>query len=292
MARSAAGAEGALAAAFERAVAGDARALHDVLARGSGLPGTRANLPLADAFAELARARGAAADPILVALVKLDPDAARGGTALEFLPVCGVAGLGARAAQDDTAYARGLEVLHHAADDLRFRVRAEVCRALARIGARRGVELATDVAPWMDGFFHAAAVVTALGDAQWLARLEHAAVVLARLEEGFALARDASRAAARYPGRKALVDALATTPAAAAARFGVPVFDTLERWAAATHDPELREAIEKNLGGSRLAGRFAAEVQNVRAALSSSEAPRRDPRSYVGPTRGRGKKKR
>jgi hypothetical protein len=183
-----------------------------------------------------------------------------------------------------------LDVLHAAADDLRFRVRDAVPRGLARIGATRGDALVADVAPWMDGFFHAAAVLLALANEAWLTRVADHAEAARRLDEAFVLARDAARATFRYPGHKALVDALAVAPGACAARFGVPIFDLLERWAQ-VKEPILREAVAKNLRGARLANRFAPDIARVERALAASEPERRDPRSYVGPTRGRGKAK-
>jgi hypothetical protein len=280
----------ALGAALDRAISGDTRALYDLLARGSGLPGTRPNLSLAEQFGDECSARGAVADRVAVALAALDPDVAKGGTALEFLPVCGVTALGARAATDRAAARRMLATMHDCADDLRFRVRDAVVAGLARVGSKRGEALVDEVASWTDGFFHAAAVVRALAVPAWLSTIGAHAGVIARLDESFALARDATRAAARYPGHKALVEALASTPGVAAARFGVPVFDMLERWTA-VKEPALRDAIAKNLGGSRLAGRFGVEIARVKQALAATAPVPRDPRSNVGPTRKRGKRR-
>ena len=104
----------------------------------------------------------------------------------------------------------------------------------------------------------------------------------AELEADFRNVRDLSES-------KALVEALGATPAAVAARFGVPVFDMLVRWSA-TKEPFLREAIEKNIAGSKLTGRLSSELARVRAALGETAPVRRDPTTYVGPTRGRGRK--
>jgi hypothetical protein len=142
----------------------------------------------------------------------------------------------------------------------------------------------------MDGYFHAAAVLRALSDPRWLTRFPSAGIVIERLDEGFELAKNAPRATARYPGFKSLIEVLAVAPVEAAARFGVPVFDLIARWSS-TKDPVLREVVDKILSAPKLAGRFNAELAQTRAALTATEAPRRDPRSYVGPTRGRGKKK-
>jgi hypothetical protein len=279
----------ALTQALDVAVNGDPRGLYELLARVGGLPGPRANAGVVLAFANECSARGKNADALVTTMATLHVDTAPGASKYEIIPMCGVAALGARAASDPSAM-RALATLHDCAEDLRFRVRDGVAEALARIGEQRGEALAHDLASWMDGYFHAAAVLRALSDPKWLTRIPHAAIVVARLEEGFELAKNAPRAVARYPGFKSLLDALAVAPVEAAARFGVPVFELLARWST-TKDPALREVIEKILSAPRLSGRFAAEVAHTRSALTATEAPRRDPRSYVGPTRGRGKKK-
>src|SRR5579859_6429088 len=148
-----------LSRALDAAIRGSDEALRALLARGSHLPGTRANLPLADAFAALCRARRGSGDAVALALAHLSPDAAPGASALEFLPVCGVLALAARAAADEAVRRKYLGELHARADDLRFRVRDAVVAGLARVGAAAGEALVRDVAPWMDGYFHATAVV-------------------------------------------------------------------------------------------------------------------------------------
>jgi len=280
-----------LSRALAEAVAGKPQSLMDLLARGSRLPGTRANMDLAEAFAQQCRSLGARADAVALALARLPPDEAPGATAREFLPVCGLLAIGARGAADERARKRMVSELHAHADDLRFRVRDAVVQALARVGTAAGESLVRDVASWMDGYFHAAAVLRALAEDPWLAALHEAAPVVERLDEAFVLVRDAPRAAARWPGHKALLEALAAAPAPIAARFGVPVFDLLERWAA-TRDPALQEALAATLDSRRLAGRFGAEIGRVRAAVAAHRPAPRNPDHDVGPTRDRSKARR
>src|SRR5882724_242961 len=93
-----------LGAAIERACRGPVDSLSDILCRGSGLPGPRANMNLAAIFAAECASRGAACDRAILYLAALDADAAPGGgsgtygagSELEFLPVCGVMAAGAR----------------------------------------------------------------------------------------------------------------------------------------------------------------------------------------------------
>jgi hypothetical protein len=275
-----------LSRALDEAIAGRRGALFELLARGSRLPGPRAHGALADAFAQACRARGASADTLAMAMARLSADEAPGATALEFLPLCGVLAIAHRAAADETVRAAFVTELHVHADDLRFRVREAVIDGLARIGSVTGDALIEQVAPWMDGYFHAAAVLTALARETWLTNLHDAAPTIVRLDEAFALARDAPRAAARYPGHKALLDALKATPPRVAVRFGVPVFDMWTRWGAVA-DPVLRELLRTALRDAKLAGRFRSELDRVSRALDASEPPPRNPDHDHGPSRDR-----
>jgi hypothetical protein len=141
----------------------------------------------------------------------------------------------------------------------------------------------------MDGYFHAAAVLRALAAPAWLGAIEEPAPVFERLDEAFALVKNAPRAAARYPGHKALIEALRKTPRQLAVRFGVPLFDVLLRWAK-TSDPILRTIPAAVLDDTKLASRFHADVARLRATLDASLPPPRNPDHDFGPTRRRGKK--
>jgi hypothetical protein len=143
----------------------------------------------------------------------------------------------------------------------------------------------------MDGYFHAAAVVRALGTESWLSALRDADAAVARLDDAFRLLREAPRAAARYPGHKALLEALEEAPGALAMRFGMPVVDMIVRWAGAA-DPVLRELVEKAIARRKLTARFSADLDRVRGALASSAPPVRNPDHDHGPTRNRSKGRR
>jgi hypothetical protein len=265
------------------------RALYAFLCRTSHLPGPTANLELARVFGTMCTMHGSKGEKLAFTMAALDADEAPGGTELEFLPVCGVLAAAACATANPKSRADMLDLLHDRADDLRYRVRDAVVEGIAKIGSADGDALALDVASWMDGYFHAAAILRALAHENWLPHLHDAAIVAMRLDEAFALAKDAPRAAARYPGRKALIDALSVTPGLLANRFGVPIFDLIEKWSKVV-DPDLRVAIEKMIGGKTLLARYRDDVDRIRKALKASAPVARDPRSYVGETRKRGKK--
>jgi hypothetical protein len=276
-----------LGPAIDHAIQGRKDRLFDILARGSRLPGPVHNEALADAFAQACRGRGAVVDKLLFAMCALSADQAPGATPLEFLPVCGIVAVGARGVADPKARQRALEELHARADDLRFRVRDTVVVALGQVGGVEGDALAESVASWMDGYFHAAAVLRAMSAEPWLSALHSAETVVARLDDAFTLVKDAPRSAARYPGHKSLIEALASVPTTLALRFGVPVFDLLVRWAK-TSDPVLRDTIGATVREKKLLGRHAPEIERLRAALEASQAAPRNPDHDFGPSRDRG----
>src|SRR5262249_38996656 len=149
---------------------------------------------------------------------------APGGSPLEFIPLCGVLAAGAVAARQPKSRVAMIQVIHDACDDLRFRVRDVVPTALAMIGAREGGSLLAELEPFTEGYFHAAALLDAMTSQTWLPQIADSAPAVDVLVRAFHLADTAPRSAVRWPGYKALVDALETSVAPLALRFGEPVF--------------------------------------------------------------------
>lgn len=272
--------------AIARALNGDSSELYALLARGSGLPGVRANLPLARAFAQ-ACASDARGPTLAQTMAKASADEAPGGSPLEMIPLCGVLAAGACAARQPKSRAAMLDVIHDACDDLRFRVRAAAPEALAEVGARAGIALLADVQSFAEGYFHASALLDALVSQAWLPALDDPEPVVALLERAFALADSAPRAAERWPGYKALVSSLEKSIAPLALRFGAPVLAAAGGFAS-TRDPHLREMVVRALGEKKLRARFPDELAHALGALAAAKKTPRDPRSLPRPTRKRG----
>ncbi len=270
-----------------RALAGDAGDLYAILTRNSGLPGVRANLTFAKIFAEACGADARGAD-LAEKLARLTADEAPGGTALEFLPLCGVLGAGVCAARQSKSRDAMLRVLHDACDDLRFRVRDAVPDALAGLGAREGAALLADVNDFVDGYFHAAALLRALVHTDWLSQISEADPIVSIVSRAFDLLDAAPRAAARYPGYKALVEAFEASLPPLALRFGEPVLVAAGSFAK-SRDPHLREMVTRALGNKKLKARFPEELSRAMGALVAARKPPRDPRSLPRGMRGRGK---
>ena len=89
---------------------------------------------------------------------------------------------------------QAIALLHDSAEDVRFRVREIVPIALAKLGAVMGDALVRDLASWMDGFFQAAAALLAMAQPNFLPEINDTGAALARLDEGYALAKNAASA--------------------------------------------------------------------------------------------------
>jgi len=280
----------ALAAELDSALARRSYdALFALLRRLSGLPGPRANEPLARAFAaEVARA-GPDTDELVRALCAVGPAHAPAGTDGEFLAMVGAACIGARLAESPDAAL--IEQLRALADDPRHRIRESVARALVEASRAHGDALALLLSAWTDGYLGATVALEALTARVWLDRARSAQPALDRLEEAFGLAEGAARADQRSQGYRALVKVLAEAPARLLDRFPRETLVWLES-KAGTPDVALRAALSALLPTARSRGHGAPSLEKFEQVLAESAPPRRDPKTYVGPTRKRGSRRR
>ncbi|HMI88255.1 MAG TPA: hypothetical protein VK550_29425 [Polyangiaceae bacterium] len=276
----------ALAAELETAVARRSyTALFAMLRRLSGLPGPRANDLLAWAFGEEVARAGARADDLIAELCAMSPARAPAGTDSEFLPVVGAACIGARLVEGPNVML--LDQLRLLAEDPRHLVREGVCRALVEASRARSDGFADDLSAWTDGYLGAAVALEALTVRTWLDRAKSAATVLSRLEESFDLAERAPRSDQRSQGYRLLVKLLPQAAARLLDRFPEATLAWLES-KAVTRDVALRAALSEVLQKAGARGHGARSLEKLGQALDASAPPRRDPRTYVGPTRKRG----
>jgi hypothetical protein len=111
------------------------------------------------------------------------------------------------------------------------------------------------------------------------------------LEEAFDLAERAPRADQRSQGYRLLVKSLADAPARLLDRFPQATLAWLEG-KAVTRDVDLRGALSDLVRQARSRGHGAGVLSKLEQALAASAPPRRDPKTYVGPTRKRGARRR
>jgi hypothetical protein len=276
----------ALASAIDAAVSRGDTAVFALLCRHSGLPGPRPNLKLAAAVGRHIAAHGPRGDALIRALAAARPGPYPEGTS-EFLPICAAQALAARYAEEPTG--EPLVLLRAVAEDTRHLVREGAIAGLLAMAAARPVDLVPLLASWMDGYLASAVALAALGSRAWLDRLPRPDELLARLDQAFELLEGASRSDQRSQGYRTLLRAISDASAHFVARFPNA---TAERLAAraATAAPDLREALQRTIDEGRRQGQAGARFTEVERGLEASAPPRRDPRTYVGPTRQRGQK--
>jgi hypothetical protein len=118
----------------------------------SGLPGARANLPLADAVAEVGT------ETTFRHLLTYDVHSAPTNTPGEFLALCGTVGLGKLLVEKR---AEALDTLRTCANDPRWRVREGVAIALQHLGDHNMSALIKKITPWSKGTLYEQRAVAA-----------------------------------------------------------------------------------------------------------------------------------
>src|SRR5579859_3557513 len=274
----------AIQAELERAIAtGSHGALFALLARHSGLPGPRPNDKLGWAGGQAIAAHGSRPD----ALVRdLGAEANGRGTA-EFFPIVGAYCLAARFAAGAAASDVVLAELRPLAEDSRHLVREGVVRALVEMGRTASDALVGDLATWTDGYLSASSALLAIGARSWIDAQRSAEPVIARLDESFALAENAPRADERSQGYRELLKVLPDVAARVMDRFPEKTAEWLESKAGTEH-VDLREALENLASAARARGHAPGKLERFERLFDASAPPRRDPKTYVGPTRKRG----
>lgn len=170
------------------------------------------------------------------------------------------------------------------AGDVRGPVRDAVADALAGLGAK---DLVSRLSAFTNGFLQASVALQALADRRALELVSDDAELAARVTEAFDLAEHAGRADERSQGRRRLLEVLSETLPSLAKR-GRVLDACIAR--AATDHPEIRAALEIAAEKMKKAGFPKAELARLVAALDASAPKRRDPTTYVGPTRGRARR--
>lgn len=230
----------------------------DFLLTNSGLPGRRANI-------ELAQAVAAEGDRDLFRrLLTWRAESAPVGAPEEFLPFCGLLGLGRLAAAgDDTP----LATLRRFASDPRWRCREAVAMALQTIGRSDFNRLESEVTSWAAGSpYEQRAAVAALCEPDLLRNPVHAAAALRVLDAvTAALTRRDDR---HSDGFRVLRQGLGycwSVAVAARPQQGKALF---EKWAA-VDDPDVVWLVTQNLARKRLQRLDAQWVENTRRGMTA-----------------------
>jgi hypothetical protein len=177
------------------------------------------------------------------------------------------------------------------AQDSRHVVRHGVVTALVAMvenSEERALVLLDQAEHWTDGFLQASVMFETLAETTVLSQVKDGSKLEKRLDEATDLIEDAPRSAERSQGRRRLLEVMAET-----LPVFTPRFPSLLDWMVvrcATKQPELRTMWEEVLIRLEKTSIPSANLDPVRQALDASVPPRRDPTTYLGPTRSRGKK--
>jgi hypothetical protein len=181
--------------------------------------------------------------------------------------------------------AAAVEPFHDRADDVDVDRRLIVIDALASLVEARGDEIAASLDTYTDGFLHASVALEALSRSASLSRLGSHEALFDRLSEAFDLADDAPRSADRSQGLRELRRGMPAQLARIAARFEDATVAWLEE-RCARERPETREILTETI--SRLRSVIGeASADRLRAALTATAPPPRDPSRIVHGTRKR-----
>jgi hypothetical protein len=226
------------------------------LLAGSNLPGPRANLALAAAFADCVAAEGTTEPQwaLLTAWLAIAEDEAPTGNPREYLPFCAVQALGACFPDaDPDRRAEVVTRLREVANDGRWRLREAVTIALQRIGEWNFDALAAILESWLPDatFLEQRAIVAALAHPSLLRSPDQA-----RRSLGIADRVVANLAAVESPARntgafKVLKQGLGFAPSLLVAALPEVGFTMLEQWIA-TGDRDVQAIVRDNLKKDRL----------------------------------------
>lgn len=209
----------------------------------SNLPGPRANIELAHAFAHI----GTLMD--FKKLICLGPDEAEENTPEEFLTFCGVLGYGQYLAK----YHDGglLKQLKERANDPRWRVREAVAMALQNVGKKNMPRLLRYAKSWSEGtYLEQRAAIAALCEPELLNKRADCLVVLDILDWVTAtiVQNDDEKGSEGYRVLKQALGYCWSVAVAALPEKGKPM---MERWMKEKH-PIVKSIMRENLKKKRL----------------------------------------
>ncbi|MDN7012590.1 hypothetical protein FGW20_05960 [Methanoculleus sp. FWC-SCC3] len=252
---------------------GDAGDLLAYLVAESRLPGPRANLELAAAFAETVQ-EFAVADPhdlhllwdLCVELAFVSPEDAPTGDPHEVLGICGVRGIGVIGSVSPACVETALKHLGEASADPRWRIREAVATGLQDLLSRQRGTTVPELEGWVEGgsWLAMRAAVAGIAEPELLDEPDLAAAAL-RFHRKI-LIRIYTAEERRSEAFRALRKSLGHTLSVVIAALPAPGFEYL-RQLATLDDQDIRWIVRENLKKNRLEKRYPETVQHIRAQM-------------------------
>ena len=250
--------------------------LRKYLLANSNLPGPRANLGLANAFADavgvLARSKPRDAWELCLSMCAVSAKEAPSNSRGEFLSLCGTVALGslgvlAAKGPSPISSAQVLAELKRRSHDERWRTREAVAIAIQRMLAELGGSFADELTGWIsdEDWLQMQAVVVGVAEPPLLKRDRSLA------ETALALHKSVISRAQKAEDRKSsefkvLRQALGFTLSVVVAEIGGEGFEYM-RELASTNDDDLTWVLKENLKKDRLKSSFPKEVAGLEDAI-------------------------
>ncbi len=252
----------------------DRSALERLLLRESGLPGRRANLELAAAFADVIEERGDGDGRAawLHDWAALSAEEAPTNDPHEFLPFVAVQALGASYAGAAAADRQAVEQhIREAATDPRWRLHEAAAFALQRIGDHDWTLLEPVLTRFgeAESMLVARAALVAVAHPPLLHGPDVATFGLELADQLMDRFVELTPDARKTPAALVLQKALQFAPSVVVAAAPGEGFSMLSRWAG-REQIDIKKIVAANLRKARLARHFPDEVEDVGATLSES----------------------
>jgi hypothetical protein len=254
----------------EIVVTGDSLPLQKYLEKESKLPGPRANLELANRFAEtIAKGSQKELDAywrLCEALTMISLADAPPNNPKEFLSFCGVRGLAAIGAHSQRYFTKSMIWLRRTSKDGRWRVREGVATGLQELIAAK-YETVEHLRQWTSGGdpLELRAVAAALGEPSLMKKRKLADLALDLHER---IVEQLKRMDRTSEGFKVLRQTLGYSTSVIALGNPEKVFAFLQK-ILETGDPDLEWIVRENLRKKRLLKNFPDKVANLQKKLES-----------------------
>jgi hypothetical protein len=238
--------------------------------KNSNLPGRRANLEMAQAFADLVEEsfiqNMESIWNLCMSLIEITPDEAPTNNPREILPFCGTCALGSIAAISEAHYPISVSSLKDLANDSRWRMREAVRMGIERILVKKHEKMLDDLNKWIneDNWLEMRAIAAGVAYPKALENQQTAILALDLHKKIFARIIDSKER--KTESFKILQKALCYTLSVvtkATPNEGFAYFRQLLKY----NDKIINQIIKENLKKARLKKNFPKEVSSLNLLL-------------------------
>ncbi|MFX1533658.1 MAG: hypothetical protein ACFFDI_05430 [Promethearchaeota archaeon] len=244
----------------------DSEIIFNYLTSNSNLPGRRGNIELAQVFAELCGTYSAEeferTETLVLELIELTPDEAPVNSPKEFLPFCGILGIGVLGSIHSSFFNESLFHLHRLAEDPRWRAREAIAMAIQQLIKRRGRRVLQELEAWItkDNWLRMRAVAAGVAEpsllddellADWALELHKR--IFYRVH-----ASADRRSEAFKTLRKGLSYTLSVVVSALPTEGFEYIYELID-----LQDEDILRIVKQNLKKKRLSSKYSNEVENL-----------------------------